>query len=188
MEYFQRDFSEKELEQLEGLLQGPEENAMRFAGQAELFYRSLKLPEVGGRTHWLRWMAVPLAIGLGAWLLWKPAQKVEAPVPLPAAVTVPKASLSAKPTLRPARPKGLDYDLLSVQLELKETRLVTVRVLDSEGAEIRSLFAGMKDAGDWDFRWDGKMNGQPVAPGSYTIEVRSGDLRQTKAVQIDAAP
>jgi hypothetical protein len=195
MDYFKRDLNDRELEQLEALLQGPEENAQRFANNAAVFYKSLGLPEGASKLPWFGGAGLGVVLGLAGWMLWKSL----APQPVPVAiapVAVSPAPLPAKAAVvmpRKVHPQAaapaaaVDFDLLSVQLELEEQRLVTVRVLDSRGVELRNLFAGVMEAGHWKFDWDGQVQGAPVAPGEYVIEVRSGDLLQKKPVQIGVA-
>lgn len=188
MDYFRRDLTDKELEQLDALLKGPEENAMQFAKHAELFYRGLGLPE-GPSTPWRQWLKLGAAVAVGAWIAWQLARPKPAPVqplivlPAPASPTT-----AARPQPKRAPKPSAEYDRLSIETDLQDQRLVTVRVLDAGSREIRVLFAGVLEPGRRTFDWDGKADGRPVAPGTYKIEVRSGDVIETKAVQINAAP
>lgn len=55
-------------------------------------------------------------------------------------------------------------------------RNVTVRVLDSSGAVIRTIDAGSFDGGEQSVAWDGKTSkGVKLASGTYTYEVEASD-------------
>jgi flagellar hook assembly protein FlgD len=60
-----------------------------------------------------------------------------------------------------------------------------VRILDSTGHEVRALFAGPVQPGEWIFQWDGLLpDGKPAPPGDYQIDVQSGSRHAAKKVQV----
>jgi flagellar hook assembly protein FlgD len=76
---------------------------------------------------------------------------------------------------------------LSVVVGAQEKTLVTVRILNHEGQEIRDLYTGFIQPGHWSFRWDGDLSDGVVAPaGNYEIDVQTGALHQTKDIRIKA--
>ncbi len=57
---------------------------------------------------------------------------------------------------------------------------VTVEILNSKGAVVRSLFAGPKKAGTYILPWDGRNdNGTPVTSGVYLARMTSGSQSST---------
>jgi len=59
---------------------------------------------------------------------------------------------------------------------LEEAADVAVSVYDSNGLEIRRLYPGWQDAGEYDVAWDGRDNsGEVVEDGIYTFEVTAKD-------------
>jgi flagellar basal-body rod modification protein FlgD len=59
---------------------------------------------------------------------------------------------------------------------LEEAADVTISIYDSNGFEIRGLFPGRQDAGEYDIVWDGRDNsGEMVEDGIYTFEVTAKD-------------
>jgi flagellar basal-body rod modification protein FlgD len=62
-----------------------------------------------------------------------------------------------------------------VVVNLPQGGLATVRVIDSQNNEIRTLYAGILPAGTQTFTWDGKTTEGLVAPpGHYFVEIKSG--------------
>ncbi len=62
---------------------------------------------------------------------------------------------------------------------------VVVRVLDSDGAEVRRLYDGPLSAGQWAFTWDGVRKDKTAAsPGDYAIEINNGRTVLTQEVEI----
>ncbi len=70
-------------------------------------------------------------------------------------------------------------------LNAPQKSLVTVRILDAEGKEVRALYTGFVESGRWSFQWDGLLeNGEPANAGSYRIDVQSGESHLSKDIQI----
>ena len=203
LEYFRRDLDFVELDQLEELLEGPEENAARFAENAAAFYRSLGLPEAPPRRFWRAWkvfLALGLGLGLAAlgWYWSQSSSPAMAPAP-PLQQEVPSAQESPRPTHK-ARPRSSAppraspvsaapkprFDLLAVTLNLVDRRQVDVLVLDVGGRAVRRLYRGQVGAGHWTFSWDGRIDDAAAPAGIYAIEVRSGTYVQRKQVKIEA--
>jgi len=69
-----------------------------------------------------------------------------------------------------------DSSLVSGSYMLEEGADVTISIYDSNGIEIRKLYPGRQDAGEYNVIWDGKDNsGEMVEDGTYTFEVIAKD-------------
>ena len=69
-----------------------------------------------------------------------------------------------------------DGSTVSGSYTLEEAADVTVSVYDGNGFEIRILYPGWQDAGEYDVVWDGRDNsGEVVEDGIYTFEVTAKD-------------
>jgi flagellar hook assembly protein FlgD len=78
---------------------------------------------------------------------------------------------------------------LSVLVDAPQKTLVTVRILDAGGKELRALYTGFVEAGHWNFKWDGLLeNGQPAGAGEYRIDVQTGAAHQTKDIRLKIQP
>jgi flagellar hook assembly protein FlgD len=131
-----------------------------------------------------------VVLGGALWKFW-PGTKTEYPLPSPQvqALPVPRPIHSGVKT--PASSRSLSSEPvqngqeLSVVLDVPRKALVTVRILDAEGREIRNLHAGFVDPGRWTFQWDGLLeNGVPASTGFYRIDVQSGTTHLSKHIQI----
>jgi flagellar basal-body rod modification protein FlgD len=59
---------------------------------------------------------------------------------------------------------------------LEDRADVTIHIYDSQGLEVRRLYAGWQDRGEHDIGWDGRNDaGDPVADGMYSFEVEATD-------------
>jgi flagellar basal-body rod modification protein FlgD len=66
--------------------------------------------------------------------------------------------------------------VLSGAYTLDEGADVTISIYDSEGSEIRTLYPGWQDAGEYDIDWDGRDNsGEKTGDGTYYFEVTAKD-------------
>jgi flagellar hook assembly protein FlgD len=84
---------------------------------------------------------------------------------------------------------GQEGQELSVVVNAPQKSLVTVRILDAGGKEVRVLYTGFVDSGRWAFKWDGLLeNGAPANPGQYRIDVQSGSAHLSKDIQIKVKP
>lgn len=111
-----------------------------------------------------------------------PASVVPAPV---ISVSQPAAVVKLLPVQPRAVSSTATGEQLSVVVGAQEKTLVTVRILDHEGQEIRDLYTGFVQPGHWAFRWDGDLSdGTPATAGQYHIDVQTGALHQTKAIRI----
>lgn len=215
LEFFKRDLNENEMEELGRLLERSPEEALRFGSGMEKLYLGTgyplpKLPKglkplpkppgggggfaAGGMAGATKITLLALMVtgaGLSIWKYWlSPAPASTAAVGIPTVApnppspraTVHHAALSLPPIAAGPKEKG---DELSIFLDSPQRALVTVRILDFTGAEVRQIYAGFVESGRWQFKWDGLLSGGETAPpGSYRIEVRSGAKRLEKTVQI----
>jgi hypothetical protein len=202
--FFQQDLSEAEAQELEKLLLHSPETASRFNQIAESAYiatglphhqwpgKPIHLPPAGGLGTGLKVLLALAAAGAGlvAVRFW-PQRPVELPVQTaaPPAQVQPavKAVLSAPAKPAPLAPKELEGDQLSVLVETAAPSLVTVRILDASGKEVRALWAGVLDPGQKSFRWDGRLSDGNAAPGGdYQIQVQNGPHTLLKKVRIES--
>ncbi len=71
--------------------------------------------------------------------------------------------------------------LMAYTLSDAEPNLVTMKVFNILGQEIRTLVKDHQTAGRYLVRWDGRdQNGLPVASGIYFCELRAGSQRQAR--------
>jgi len=202
-EFFERELSEAESDALSEQLRLSTDESLRFEGLLESHYLAtgLPLPELpaslqslplnpGGLSSALGLKLVAVlvaAAGLGYVVLkyWPSA-------PVPQAALAPMVSLSQPAMitkLLPVQPKSVSStatgEELSVVVGTQAKTLVTVRILNHEGGEVRNLYTGFVQPGHWSFQWDGDLSdGVPAPAGAYQIDVQSGALHQTKEIQI----
>lgn len=206
-EFFKRDLTEAEAQELEGLLEKSPEDALRFGQNLEQQYLSLgltvpaipshfgpALPKAGWGLLKSLLAAVALAgTGLLTWTLWpKPVAVISVPAPktvLPPTLSRPKAKLPAPPVEIPRRLTGASQEgnRLSVVVELDHAAPVKVRIFDPANREVRDLYQGNLQAGKWAIHWDGLLtNGSKAPSGSYRIQVQSGATEMSKNVVIES--
>jgi hypothetical protein len=205
--FFERELSEAEADALGNLLQQSPEEALRYEGLLEQHYlatglpapqvpQSLTLPPSSGGLGASGWTGLAVVIALtGAGLLWKfwpqvPAEVPVKPVIAPVKVAAPRNPIPSVPVQpAPVQPAPVEAtaegEELSVVVSTQAKSLVTVRILDSTGREVRGLFAGFVQPGQWAFKWDGELfNGVPAPAGEYQIDVQTGSLHQFKTIRI----
>jgi hypothetical protein len=107
---------------------------------------------------------------------------------MPTSTPITHRSL-ALPVLGSVQPNrvqpGAKGDDLSVVVTAPKESLVTVRMLDAAGQELRVLFSGFVQPGNWAFKWDGMLlDGKMAPPGDYEIHVQSGGFQQSKKIKI----
>lgn len=67
-----------------------------------------------------------------------------------------------------------------------EIHNVNIVIYDSQGRIVRRIITGYKGAGEQYFKWDGRdKNDAILAGGLYTIELRAGKMKATKALIIN---
>jgi len=202
-EFFERELNEAESDALSEQLRLSTDESLRFEGLLESHYLAtgLPLPELPaslqnlplnpgglGSALGLKLVAVLIAAGLGymVFKFWP------SPAVAPQAVLAPEVSVSqpsAITKLLPVQPKSVSStatgEELSVVVGAQEKTLVTVRILNQEGKEIRDLYTGFVQPGHWSFQWDGDLSNGVAAPaGNYEIDVQTGALHQTKDIRI----
>ncbi len=212
-EFFERELSEAEADSLGDLLRDSPDSTLRFEGQLEQHYAQTGLPlpqlpsslndlpkgpsGIGGLGG-MKILFLLAAAGSGylAWKYWP----VKAEVPLPgyspqAALSdapldkKPTALQAVKPIIQPrvAGPTA-EGEELSVVVDAPQRSLVTVRILDASGREVRPLYTGFVEAGRWNFQWDGLLeNGEAAGAGQYRIDVQTGAAHMSKDIQIKLA-
>src|ERR1700722_943982 len=201
--FFERELTGPEADLLGSLLQESPDEVLRFEGLLETHYLAtgLPLPELPGTLEKLLpaskglgaagWTAFALAIatglGLLAWKFWPVSE-----VGQPKAVLAPMVPVSQAPAPKIDKPRlavvasapvravetgpAAVGEELSVVVDTREKALVTVRVLDSAGREVRHLFTGFVEPGQRSFSWDGNLSaGEPAPSGDYKIDVQTGD-------------
>jgi hypothetical protein len=224
-EFFKRDLTEAEEEQLgQELASGPKKS-MRFARLASLAYLKTGLPHPGDPhggpglgPHWGglgggMTLKILTTVAAGSAAVFYYSQTHHPPVAPPITQTLPARIAPAQPVIKTApsvrlatapstfvapqtshpmgmvRPEAYDpsakYEGLDLMVERKTTGLVTLRVMDPAGKEVRLLYAGILKPGKWHFLWEGKLeNGDLAQPGTYMIEVQSGSEVLTKQIVI----
>jgi len=206
-EFFKRDLTEAEAQELEELLENSPEDALRFGQGLERQYLSLGLtvpvipshfgpaiPKAGwGLLKTLLAVVTLTGAGLLTWTYWpnpKAVISVPAPKPiLPQALSRPKAQLPPPPIELPQRLTGTSQEgnRLSVVVELDHAAPVQVRIFDPLNHEVRDLYQGSLQPGKWAIHWDGLLTDGSKAPaGSYRIEVQSGTAEMSKNVSIES--
>lgn len=200
-EFFMRDLSETEHDELGKLLQGSPDAALRYEGLLEQNYLATGLPMpslpkglqnlrhpgsggLAGGSGLAKVLIVALAAAaVVAWKFW-PRSTVEVPVPTTQTKIKLRHVLPRRVQPQPANPAAEGQEL-SVVVDSPQTALVTVRILDGAGREMRSLYTGFVQPGHWSFQWDGMLSdGSPAPAGDYRIDVQSGALHQTKDIKI----
>jgi hypothetical protein len=211
-EFFKRDLSEAEQEALSKLLESSPEAASNYERLLEQNYlatglpqptlpkglQSLPHPGAGGITSLggsiKIFLVVLAAAGVALWRYW-PQTKVEITTPLQQPVQqvleerqtvhvkpAEKNPAPVQPALAPPNQEGQE---LSVVVDAPQRSLVTVRILDPAGKEVRALYTGFVEPGRWNFKWDGLLgNGEAAGAGDYRIDVQTGAAHQTKDIRI----
>ena len=209
--FFERELSESEADLLGKLLQESPDSAMRFEGLLETHYLATGLPlpqlpgslekfaPAAGKLGALGWaglaVAVAAGVGLLAWKFW-PVSEIGQPVvveplaPMARVSQVPAPKIITKTLSAPVHPASTAPSAvgeeLSVVVDTPEKSLVTVRVLNAAGQEVRHLFTGFVEPGQRSFQWDGNLSaGEPAPAGDYKIDVQTGGSHQTKDIRLN---
>lgn len=108
----------------------------------------------------------------------------------PAAASLPPLSdtvprIVAARQLSDASPATRKGNMLGVVVRQPARGDVSVTVLNASGRELRRLYAGQLEKGEWRFEWDGRLDDGGAAPsGSYGIAVSRGGRQQVKQVTL----
>jgi hypothetical protein len=204
-QFFERELTEAESDALGNQLMLSTDDSLRFEGLLESHYAAtgLPLPELPaslqnlplnpgglGTALGLKLFVVLIATGLGyAVLKFWPSAAVPAKVNLAPVGSISQSQPAAVAKLLPVHPQQVGAtavgEELSVMVGAQEKTLVTVRILNHEGREVRDLYTGFVQPGHWSFQWDGELSdGVPAPAGDYQIDVQTGDLHQIKDIQI----
>lgn len=71
----------------------------------------------------------------------------------------------------------------AVEFEIPTASPVEVRIYDTTGRRVRTLLRAAMDAGTYRATWDGRStSGLDVAPGTYFVELRAGEVRLTRRI------
>jgi hypothetical protein len=212
-EFFIRELSEAEQAALSKLLESSPDAALSYERMLKQHYLATGLPQPTlprglqnlphpgglGPAGWsgaAKLLLVVLAAGGAAlWKFW-PAPQAEVPVtvqPKAASPALSQPVQTAVKRLLPVKPEpvsaGQEGQELSVVVDAPQKALVTVRILDSGGKEVRALYAGFVEAGRWDFQWDGRLdNGEAAGDGEYHIDVQAGSAHMSKDIRIKLQP
>jgi len=223
-EFFERDLTEAEENQLAEQISASPESAMQFADRAQAAYKATGLPKpnwngtshhVGksilGSSLLLRGFLACALVGGAAWWLTSQSKTPSVSVSSQVAPAVVESTnqvvveeevaqpIAAAEEIAPVealKPPGMvkpqayssnrKYEGLNVIVSQEKAGLVTVRVLDENHKEVRLLYAGMIQPGDWTFTWEGRAeNGAAATPGVYLVETQSGRTVLQKRVQLD---
>jgi FlgD Ig-like domain len=214
--FFKRNLTEAEAEALEGLLERSPESALEFGENLKREYLGLGLtvPEIPRNWGWPAAHGLSLvktllvvaglgAAGLAARHYWPRTIPAIAPRAVAPARALPRVHAAPPPRVHPKAPlppppveisgkpegDGGVGNRLSVVVEMEKTSPVDVRILDDLGRNVRSLYQGTLQAGQWSLHWDGLLaDGSKAPPGNYRIQVESGATRMSKNITIEPGP
>lgn len=195
-EYFKRDLTDAEEQQLADRLAADPQEASLFAQGMAAHYKECGLAEPvwpGGSLPfprsrgWKKWLFLLLLVPFS----WSYHHWASQPSSAPQSGTMEPASGRSTPQKQPAatapkRSSGTKYQELSVVVNQRQAGLVTVRVVDAQDNLIRTLYAGILKPGNPSFTWDGKTERGVLAPaGRYFVEVKSGKDLIRKEVKVE---
>jgi hypothetical protein len=208
-EFFKRNLTEAETQNLEELLEKSPEASSRFGEMLHQEYVSLGLPEPKipknfhspvsiPPTAWLGpVLGLSILMGLGSLALWMwPVAELKTPIltaalpQKPIAVEVSKntGALPPPPIQLPQKwgADSVEGKRLSVVVELEKLAQVQVRVLNPQDQPLRVLFEGPLSPGKWAIQWDGRLaDGTQADPGKYLIQVKAGSQVMSKSVSVE---
>ena len=99
------------------------------------------------------------------------AQGVDAEGRLGAGVGVEPAPAPAATALSRPAPNPLPHGRSSIHYTLAATERVELRVVDPAGRVVRVLEEGVRGPGTHGVDWDGRANGERLAPGLYLVQL-----------------
>ena len=207
-DYFKRDLSEAEEDRLAEELSSSESSSSAFLKQAQAYYEKT-LVNAPQTPFWKKplfafWGGVSATTLCFLLFLFVMGRGGNGSKPVPsletkaAVISAPKTQSVAKTHLRqkveltlPASSKpqawqqGHTYSVWNVVIHQTANCLITIRVLDASGREVKALYAGFLKPGAWVFEWNGRDKaGRRVADGPYTIEAQSGKQTARKAINV----
>ena len=211
-EFFTRDLSEAEHAALSKLLEGSPDAALSYERLLEQNYLATGLPQptlpkglqslpqsgAGGITGLGSsikiFLVVLAATGAVLWKFWPQTKaEISMPVQQPAQQILEKhLTAQVKPAVKKIAPllpsaagSTREGQELSVVVDAPQRSLVTVRILNPAGKEVRALYTGFVEPGRWNFKWDGLLeNGEAAGAGDYRIDVQTGAAHQSKDIRI----
>ncbi len=210
-EFFKRNLTEAEAQNLEELLEKSPEASSRFGDMLRQEYVSLGLPEPKIPKNF----RLPVSISPTSWLgpvlgfsalvgvalvslAWWAKSHSELKVPVMTAALPQQpiaAEISKKSEVLPPPPIEIPQKLgadsaegnrLSVVVELEKIAQVQVRVLNPQEQSLRVLFEGPLSPGKWAIQWDGRLaDGTRAESGKYLIQVKAGSQVMSKSVSVE---
>jgi hypothetical protein len=210
-EFFKRNLTEAEAQNLEELLEKSPEASSRFGEMLRQEYLSLGLPEPKIPKNFHSPISIPPTAWLGpvlgflalvgvavvslAW--WMRPHSELAVLTLTASLPQKPiaAEVSQNPGILPPPPIQLPQKLgadsvegnrLSVVVELEKIAQVQVRVMNPQEQSLRVLFEGPLSPGKWAIQWDGRLaDGTQAESGKYLIQVKAGSQVMSKSVSVE---
>ena len=214
--FFTRDLSVAEQGSLSQLLEGSPDAALSYEKLLEQNYLATGLPQPSlpkslqslpqSGTSLIGWngaakllVAVLVLGGAAIWKYWPSAKSgISLATQQPSVLPAPEKELSVPVRHRLRKPAPVEPQAsgpsqegneLSVVVNSPQKSLVTVRILDPTGDEIRVLYTGFIEAGKWTFHWDGLLeNGEAAGAGDYRIDVQTGSTHLFKDLKIKLRP
>lgn len=212
-EFFTRDLTEAEQEALSDLLERSPDAALNYERLVEQNYLATGLPQptlpkglnslpkpgmggltgLGGSAKLL--LLIAAAVGIALWNVLprtgaeNPSSHTKPAVPQGLMNDQP-APMKKQAPLQPSQAQApREGEELSVVIDAPKKSLVTVRILNSTGKEVRALYTGFVEAGRWNIQWDGLLeNGSAADAGNYRIDVQAGAVHQSKDIRIKLRP
>ena len=206
-DYFERDLTEAEKDELGRLLQSSPEASREFAAFAERRYAETGLPEPRWPGSWGTALPASLKVAGAALILaslallvckgpeWIGGHDTAAPVVDLSSLPENREEIRATRPAEPQVPKavapesfveGRRYTGLLAVVDKQVPAPARVRVVDAAGREVRVLYDGTLPKGTWVFRWDGRIDsGAFPQSGAYVIEVLSSGKTLRQPVTLD---
>ena len=75
--------------------------------------------------------------------------------------------------------------MATVKLFLAEAGNASVKIFDSKGREIITLWDGYKEAGEYNLPWDvASAGGKKIGSGVYMVHLQAGGYKQTRKIVV----
>lgn len=145
-------------------------------------------------SYWLKPLAIAFAASLavaGSWSIFGSGSKERPDLGRSArSFNVESAAEPRAEAKEEAKSDGLHEikaGKMSVLVEQKLSGQAAVRILDSSGRQVKSLFNGFLAEGKTRFEWNGlDSGGAKVKPGSYRIDIQTASGHETRKFEIRA--